>query len=105
MVCPDFDTRICQPIETQWMPVPASTIMTPKRTATNGSVVKIQSNQAAARYRCQAFNKLGSDFHVIKFVRRGKKKLRDVAINIGFGGNFPHIFSLSFGVARTCYVY
>ena len=73
MVCPEFDTRNCQPVETQWMPVPESAIMTPKQTATNESIVKVQSHQAAARYRCQAFNKVGSDSHVIKFIRRGKK--------------------------------
>ena len=77
IVCPDFDTRNCQSVETHWMPVHASTIVTPKQTATNRSIVKVQSDQAAARYRCQAFNNLGSDSHVIKFVRRGKKMLRD----------------------------
>lgn len=73
MVCPDFDTKNCQPVETQWMPVPESAIMTPMQTATNKSIVKVQSDQAAARYRCQAFNKLGSDSHIIKFIRRGKR--------------------------------
>lgn len=93
MVCPDFDTRNCQPVETQWIPVPESVIMTPKQTRTNGSVVNVQSDQLAARYRCQAFNNLGSDCHVIKFVRRGKKMLRVLAINIfRRGGSYPDIF-------------
>lgn len=75
MVCPDFDTRKCQPVETQWMPVPERAIITPKQKPTNGSIIKVQSDQTAALYRCQAFNNLGSDSHVIKFVRRGKKML------------------------------
>lgn len=107
MVCPDFDTRNCQPVETHWMPVPESAIMTPKQTPTNGSIVKVQSVQGVVRYRCQAFNKLGSDSHVIKFVRRGKKMLRVLTIDIfRLGGNFRDIsFSPSFGVARRCCVY
>lgn len=107
MVCPDFDTRNCQPVETHWMPVPESAIMTPKQTPTNGSIVKVQSVQGVVRYRCQVFNKLGSDSHVIKFVRRGKKMLRVLTIDIfRLGGNFRDIFfSPSFGVARRCCVY
>ena len=73
MVCRDFDARNCQPVETQWMPVPESEITTPKQTPTNGSVVRVQNVQGVIRYRCQAFNKLGSDSHVIKFIRRGEK--------------------------------
>lgn len=64
-----------------------------KQTRTNGSVVNVQSDQLAARYRCQAFNNLGSDSHVIKFVRRGKKMLRVLAINIfRRGGSYPDMF-------------
>ena len=103
MVCPDFDTKNCQPVETQWMPVPESAIMTPMQTATNKSIVKVQSDQAAARYRCQAFNKLGSDSHIIKFIRRGKRFQCVSAIEIiWLGRNFR---ALSFGMARRCYVY
>ena len=75
MDCPDFHTDKCQPVESQWMPVPESVIMTPKQTPTNKSVVKVQSDQTAVRYRCQAINKLGRDSYVIKFVRHGKKTL------------------------------
>ena len=103
MVCPDFDTKNCQPVETQWMPVPESAIMKPMQTATNKSIVKVQSDQAAARYRCQAFNKLGSDSHIIKFIRRGKRFQCVSAIEIiWLGRNFR---ALSFGMARRCYVY
>lgn len=107
MVCPDSDTRNCQPVETQWMPVPESAIiMTPKQTATNESIVKVQSDQASARYRCQAFNKLGSDSHVIKFIRRGRKFQHFSTINtFRQRGNFWDIFSLLLGLARRCYVH
>lgn len=82
VVCSDsVDTRKCQPVETQWMPVPERVIMTPKQIPTNGSIIKVQSNQTAALYRCQAFNNLGSDSHVIKFVRRGKKMLPVLEMN------------------------
>ena len=72
MNCPDFDTRFCEPVESQWMDVPESVIMTPQETPTNKSVVKVQSDQPTASYRCQASNDLGSDAHVINLVRRGK---------------------------------
>ena len=72
MNCPDFDTSKCQPVESHWMPVPESVIMTPKRSPANESIIRVQSDQPAARYRCKAFNKLGSDSHVIKFFRHGK---------------------------------
>ena len=103
MLCPDSDARNCQPVETQWMPVPDSAIMTRRQTPTNGSAVKVQIVQGSVRYRCQAFNKLGRDSHIIKFVQRDKKMLRFLTIDIFWrGGNVRDIFSLSFRVARRC---
>lgn len=71
--CFTFNTSSCDPVESQWMPVPESLIMTPPNTPTKKSVVNVQGNQPTASFRCLASNKLGRYFHVIKLVRSGKK--------------------------------
>ena len=71
--CFTVNRSSCDPIESQWMPVPESLIMTPPNTPTKKSVVNVQGNQPTASFRCLASNKLGRYFHVIKLVRSGKK--------------------------------
>ncbi|XP_022797152.1 hemicentin-1-like isoform X1 [Stylophora pistillata] len=69
MDCFTLNTSACEPVESQWMPVPESLLMSPPNLPIKKSVVKVQSNQPTASFRCLASNKLGSDFHIIKLVR------------------------------------
>ena len=70
--CQDSD---CSPDDSKWQSVPSWLLSTPSATPTNKSIVKIESDQADAFYRCQAFNSLGNDSQVIRFVRLGKNVL------------------------------
>lgn len=73
--CPDNNNNPCQPDESKWITVSANLMITPTYTPTNRSVVKVEKDQTAAFYRCEAVNTVGNDSLVIKLVRLGKMLL------------------------------
>ena len=72
MKCTDASDPDCQPDESQWAMVPERLMITPSATPTNKSIVLVESDQGQTLYRCQAFNNLGNDSRVIRFLRLGK---------------------------------
>ena len=87
-------TGTCVPKENKWITVPSQLVSPSSSTPTNESIVNVAKDQQNAFYRCQAFNSLGNDSQILRFVRFGK--------NISFSKN-NHFFEILnfFYVLRT----
>ena len=72
MKCTNASDPDCQPDESQWTMVPERLMITSSATPTNKSIVLVESDQGQTMYRCQAFNNLGNDSQVIRFLRLGE---------------------------------
>ena len=62
----------CVPKEDKWSTVPSQLVFPDSSTPTNESIVKVAKDQQNAFFRCQAFNSLGNDSQILRFVRLGK---------------------------------
>ena len=65
-------TGTCVPKEDEWVTVPSQFVFPSSSTPTNESIVTVAKDQQNAFYHCQAFNSLGNDSQILKFVRLGK---------------------------------
>ena len=75
ITCPELDNN-CKPLEDQWNLVPTQLLTPPTAKQTNKSIIRVESDQGNAFYRCQANNSLGNDSYLIMFVRVGKKVMQ-----------------------------
>ncbi|KAM7427496.1 Roundabout 1 [Porites harrisoni] len=62
-------TGTCVPKENKWITVPSQLVFPSSSTPTNESIVNVAKDQQNAFYRCQAFNSLGNDSQILRFVR------------------------------------
>ncbi|CAH3188573.1 unnamed protein product, partial [Porites lobata] len=62
-------TGTCVPKENKWITVPSELVSPSSSTPTNESTVNVAKDQQNALYRCQAFNSLGNDSQILRFVR------------------------------------
>lgn len=70
--CIENPTGTCVPKEDKWATVPSQLVFPSSSTPTNESIVKVAKDQQNAFYRCQAFNSLGNDSQILRFVRLGE---------------------------------
>ena len=65
-------TGTCVPKENKWITIPSQVVFPDSSTPTNESIVNVAKDQQNTFYRCQAFNSLGNDSQIVRFVRVGK---------------------------------
>ena len=68
----DIQSGTCVPKEDKWISVPGQLVFPSSSTPTNESIVNVAKDQQNAFYRCQAFNSLGKDSQILRFIRLGK---------------------------------